>query len=551
MTAARYLIFIFAALVVSLGCAGAEPEIDDLNQGPSDVEHSEPDVGPSDTPASPDDDVDSEPEADTFPNGEPDADPAIDSGEQDADEPSPDADSETDVEEVDPCDECASHEVCDGFECIDLCSEQGRECGIASSEDGQVNCGDCPAGSCDDGQCPDLCSDFLAQCGEIYWSGVAHDCGSCSGTTRCMHNQCTSNQGLIDITAGRSHTCGLRPNGELRCWGRNENGQLGDASQPDDASTPAAVHQIHNAASVATLNNHSCAVLDDDHVHCWGRNESGQLGDGTVDDGSSPVQATNVTATAVATGGSHSCALLQAEKMLCWGDNDFGQRGTGETFSAPDHDKQRVLLPGGDELDEVAQISLGSGHSCALRRDNTLWCWGQNHNGQLGLGGSFDGPVFAEKLADLEAVQSVSAGFLHTCAIVVGGDVYCWGHGSFGALGDGEASDESSPVEVELDEPAIDVAAGRFHTCAAVESGDVYCWGRNDSGQIGQNTMSGQYDEPEQVFGVSDVHRVSAGGSHSCALDRSGSAYCWGDNDYGQLGDGTDTPRSSPVSVAQ
>ncbi len=555
---ARLRIWIFAALVTLMGCASVEQEVDD-SQGSSGANGGNLDAGDPDIPQEPDSTSNSDSDRDADVDPQPDPDTGNDDDAPDVDEANGDVatdaenegdvDVEMDVDVGDPCDACASYEVCDGTLCIDLCTEQERECGVATSEHGDIDCGDCPAGACDDGQCPDLCSDFLAECGEVYWSGVAHDCGSCSGTTRCMHNQCTSNEGFIDITAGRSHSCGLRPNGELRCWGRNEYGQLGDTNLPDDASSPSAVYQIHNAATVATLNNHSCTVLDDDHVHCWGRNESDQLGNGTLDNASSPVQATNVTATSVATGGSHSCALLQAEKMLCWGNNDFGQRGTGTSFGTPDHQKQRVLYQGGDEFDEVVQISLGSGHSCAVRRDNTLWCWGFNQSGQLGQGDNTDGPSFAELVSGMEAVQYVSAGFQHTCAITVGGDLYCWGRGGFGELGNGTGSDHFEPKQVELDEPVVDVASGRFHTCAAVESGDVYCWGRNDSGQIGQNTMSGQYDEPQWVSGVDDVHRVSAGGEHSCALDRGGNTHCWGGNEYGQLGDGTETPRSSPVSV--
>ncbi len=532
----RYKIYIaaLAALLIS-ACASADPEIDnndnDNNNDPDVIiiDDAGPETGPE---------IDADSGADTQPDIG--ADP-------DAEAP---ADADADTAPFDPCDECSDDEICTGVECLDPCEEQDRECGTAEWEGEQYDCGDCPAGGCDDGQCPDLCGDFYAECGEIHWNGLAHDCGECSNPPRCMHNQCTANSGFVDLAAGHSHSCATRPDGGVRCWGRNDDGQLGDTNT-EDASTPQWVHQLNDVTSLASRNHHTCAVRTDDHVYCWGRNGSYQLGDGSTEHASSPTEATGITATSVATGGSHTCALLQAEKISCWGDNEFGQLGRGTTSNQADESKQRVKVPTGEDFDDVVQISLGAGHTCAIRRDNTLWCWGQNNSGQLGHGDNHDGPRYAERVTAIDDVQQVSTGFHHTCAIRVGGDVLCWGHGSFGTLGDGEASNATSPVEVELPEPAIDIAAGRFHSCAALQSGEVYCWGRNDSGQIAQAPTGGQHNEPMPVADLDDVHRVVSGADHSCALERDGLAYCWGGNEHGQIGDGTESTRVFATSVEQ
>lgn len=522
-------VVVIVAAVALAACAGVEPELDDENGDAGGLDIGEPDV-------------------DAGPQPEPDA-PSDTDADLDTDPEPPDTNG--DGGEYDPCDDCASHEVCTGVECIDPCADQGQECGTLDFEGDQIECGDCPAGNCDDGKCPDLCDDFHAECGEVYWNGQAHDCGQCSSPPRCMHNRCTAGSGFIDIAAGHAHTCGLRPGGEVRCWGRNEAGQLGDQSFAD-ATEPQWVHQINNAAALATFGHHSCVARDDDHIYCWGRNTAGELGDGTTDDTATPVHATTAPGATVATGSSHTCALLQNEKMLCWGANYWGQLGNGDSGSEIDHAKVRVEqhLPN-VELDEVAAMSLGSGHSCAMRRDNTLWCWGQNQGGQLGLGDTSTGHTLAKHVSGLEPIHTVSAGFVHTCAIVVGGDLMCWGRGEDGKLGNGNATDHYAPGDVDLSAPVIDVATGESHTCAAVDSGEVYCWGNNEHGQLGRPESQAQIDVPMIVDGISNIHRVVAGANHSCALDTGGVAYCWGKNDRGQLGDSTKTDRDSPVVVGE
>ncbi len=443
---------------------------------------------------------------------------------------------------VDPCEDCADHEICFNDACVDPCVEAGAECGMAQFDGDQFDCGGCPAGACDEetNQCPDICGAFYAECGDIFWESSVYDCGNCAGSRRCRSNRCTDDAGYVAVAAGRAHTCAVTQQGSVQCWGRNDYGQLGNANLSQNSSSPVTVAHIGNASSLAGLNHHACVIRSGGDVSCWGHNSQGQLGDGTTEHSDVPVSADGVAAFSVATGGSHTCAIVDAERLRCWGDNDFGQLGNGTTSSEPHHDKDFVLRPG-DELASVVDLALGTAHTCAVRRDNDAFCWGANHSGQLGLGHTQDGPATAERIGDLGPVHTISAGFNHSCAIAVGGDVYCWGRGDDGQLGDGEATNSSRPVEVQLSAPAIAISTGRFHSCAVTDGGDVFCWGANSRGQMGQGTTVGHFETPVPVPDLGDVVSVAVGGAHSCALHRDGSLKCWGDNEYGQIGDGTDS----------
>lgn len=484
---------------------------------------------------------------------------AGDTGDRDATDGDDGDDSDTDADDGDTgdggdgCDDCRDDEQCVAGICVDLCAEQQYQCGQWEAQGHEIDCGSCPAGDCDDdGQCPDICEIYHAQCGELTWNGSAHGCGSCSGIDRCVNHQCTAGEGYLDVVAGHAHSCGLRPNGEVRCWGRNEDGQLGDNDQPQGAPTSQRVHDLLTATQVSSQNHHTCAVRDDEHVYCWGRGQQGRLGDGTTDDAPTPRRATEVFATKVAAGGSHSCALLESSKVLCWGDNGQGQLATGAHADDPsfDHDKRRALVATGDELVDIVDISAGSGHNCALRQDNTLWCWGLNNSGQLGQGDNFDAPAFATAVPDLEDIHQVNAGSLHTCATGAEGQLWCWGRGQDGQIGDGQTSPRYSPTPVDLAAPVIDVATGQFHTCAATADGTVYCWGRNSDGQLGQGMTGDPIAEPTEVANLENIHSVTAGAAHTCAVDRDGQAYCWGRNGDGQLGtDLVDENASLPQAV--
>ncbi len=532
--------FLLALLCLLMaGCATSEPEQITPDAGPGDPDVEHPDAnGDLDTG---DIDVDGGGDTDT---DEPDG------SEPDGGDAGPHADDGG----IDVCPGgCGPNEVCTDDGCVDLCAQESYQCGEWQIDGVDVDCGTCPTGVCDEGQCEDYCEEFSAQCGTVYWNGQGSECGACSGADQCRYNQCALPQGYVDLTAGFAHTCGLRPNGEARCWGENGQGQLGNNNMPNGSTSPSIVFGVNSAATLATMNGHSCVSRQDSQVRCWGAGGQGRLGNGETGDVGLPVETTGISAAdTVVTGGSHTCAVLNNGRLRCWGNNGQGQLGTGVILSNPtfDHQKSDVILQTGAPLQGVWEASLGSAFSCAVTRDNDAYCWGFNNNGQLGLGDNAAARRFATRVTALPPAYRVTAGSNHACAIVVGGDVYCWGRGSEGQVGDGLTSDRYSPTAVNLPEPAVSIAAGAFHTCAALADGQVYCWGDNGYGQVGQGSTGGHQATPAVVTGVSDVHVVVTGGDHSCALNRSGQVRCWGRNGAGQLGDGSNEHRSSPVLLA-
>ena len=304
------------------------------------------------------------------------------------------------------------------------------------------------------------------------------------------------------ISAGDKYSCVLLSDGSAKCWGQNTDGQLGDGTTTN-RSTPVVVSTLSGATAISVGGNHSCALLSGGTVECWGYNAYGQLGDGTTIDRSTPVVVSSLSGvTAIAIGAAHSCALLSDGTVKCWGLNTYGQLGNGTTASS----STPVAV---SSLSGVRSISLGVEHTCALLSAGTVNCWGRNHKGQLGNGTTSNSSTPVEVVSSLggsslSGSTSLSLGVDHSCVLLSTGTVNCWGQNAYGHLGDGTTSNSSTPVEVVL--------------------------------SLGGSSLSG-------------VTAVSLGSRHSCALLTGGTVKCWGWNDIGQLGDGTTTDRSTPVSV--
>lgn len=356
-----------------------------------------------------------------------------------------------------------------------------------------------------------------------------------------------------EIEAGGLHTCMVTAAGGAKCWGYNGFGQVGDGTSGTSRYVPLDVDGLTSGVSTVVAGQfHTCALTTDGDVKCWGANSEGQLGDGTNDPRNTPVTVdlgVGVTATAIAAGEYHTCAVLDDGGVKCWGRNGNGQLGNGQTTNS--NTPVDVCTDGptcSTLLDNITAIAPGQFHTCALNTAGGVQCWGYNVEGQLGDDGSiWQSLVPVQVLGLMSGVSSISAGLNHTCAIVSGG-AKCWGKNDQGQLGDNSIVNKLTPVDVEGLTSGVDsLEAGYQHTCAVTTSG-VKCWGYNASGQLGNNTTTGS-ETPVDVSGlISGVNAVTGGGEHSCALLSDGLVKCWGDNLYGQLGDGNaPTDSQSPV----
>jgi len=346
------------------------------------------------------------------------------------------------------------------------------------------------------------------------------------------------------VRAGGGHACLVRDGG-LWCWGRNDHGQVGDGSRTPRA-LPVRVPIAGTVTAVATGDAHTCAATKEGPVFCWGLDDAGQLGDLGGDEQGFPRQVPDVAnATALAAGKDFSCAVDgDTRTVRCWGDDSNGQLGDG--VAGPRRGPTTVA-----GLADVQAVAATWQHACArlgaTTNDKTLVCWGANDQAQIGDGGA-SGPRGLTDLTMLptpdaslpKPVTAVATGRGHTCAIASGG-LYCWGSNAQGQV---IAGQPGGPVEgprvleaIEFRDP-ISVAAGAEHTCLVHASGEINCWGANDSRQLEIGTPP-----------ISNAAAVVAGDDFSCALARDHALYCWGDNRFGQLAIGGGTIRSTPVQV--
>jgi len=354
------------------------------------------------------------------------------------------------------------------------------------------------------------------------------------------------------LALGFLHTCARQPTNGVLCWGTNRSGQLGEGrdggTRPQKALKPIAVPGLTDVTELAAGNNHTCALQKSGTVACWGLNTFGQLGDGTTTTWFAPVPVKDLgqPATALAAGLSFTCAVLADKTVKCWGANYGGQLGDGTTVTRGTPAPVR-------DLASVVSVSSASEHACAVHDGGTVSCWGRNTTGQLGNGTTNDSftPV---RLTSLTDIVQVAAAQKFTCARQRSGRVFCWGSNEYGQLGSGSTSAAANPspnVVVSLND-AVWIWAGFEHACAVRRSGAVACWGKADGGQIGNlpTASDASVPRPAAVLNLSGVRAVWTGGERSCALLDEGRAYCWGKNNEGQLGNGSDQPAYAPVPVS-
>lgn len=343
------------------------------------------------------------------------------------------------------------------------------------------------------------------------------------------------------VSSNLDSTCVLASNGTIRCWGLNDIGQLGDGTITNRA-TPVSVLGVSTAVSVSVGVNSSCALLSDGTIKCWGGNEVGEIGDGTTTNRSTPVSVLGVSnAVAVSVGESQACALLSDETIKCWGANNVLELGDGTTTnrSTP----VRVL-----GVSNAVAVSVGQLQTCAVLSDGTVKCWGQmgvglNDQGRMIFNSS--APVSISGVSNAVSVTNANGA---DCALLSDGTIKCWGNNFNGQLGDGSTQDSLTPVSVLDVSNAVSLSSGYGSDCAVLSDGTIKCWGDNSYGALGDGTNNNS-STPVTVTGVSNAVSVSHGGPVGCAVISDTSITCWGNNPWGFRGDGTISHQTTPITV--
>jgi len=342
--------------------------------------------------------------------------------------------------------------------------------------------------------------------------------------------------GVVAMAMGTSHVCARLESGELRCWGGLSGEELGNGI-PSRRSAPVNVVGIDEGSSaIAVGDSHACATTSAGEVKCWGDNWYGKLGDDTHTPHIVPAAVLGLGegagAGAISAGSAHTCTRKAGGAAVCWGAGDYGQVGAGFDGNYPYAAPVSGLSTG------TARVTAGANHSCAVTDAGGVKCWGLNNAGQLGDGTTDSQPAPVDVVGLASGISFVAAGYDHTCAITTLGSVKCWGSNDGGQLGESTTDWQSTPIDVVgLDAIAVAIAAGNSETCVVTDAGVVKCWGLGSSVPA---VVAGL---------ESNISAVSVGNQHACALSRTGGLKCWGHNAEGQLGDGTLEDRAMPVDV--
>jgi alpha-tubulin suppressor-like RCC1 family protein len=350
----------------------------------------------------------------------------------------------------------------------------------------------------------------------------------------------------MQVGAGAGHSCALTTAREVLCWGENSGGELGN---PNGGRIATRVSGLDDAQAIAVGFRHSCALRYDGSVRCWGFNNYGQLGDGSTENRGTPVAVVLSTeAKAISAGGFHTCAELIDGTLRCWGANYSGQLGDNTTVNKTT--PAIVALPG--TALPVAATSAGLEHTCVVDKNFAAWCWGANGIGQLGDGSHVSSavPVLLPQLS--EGVKGISAGYSFSCGIHFGGS--CWGLNASGNLGYGGTANQDLPIGVSGIGDILRIVAGGNHACAQDFDGVIYCWGSNNYGQIGDGTRTTRYTAvmAPQLSGNGTplpATSLATGRDHTCIVVNGGAVRCWGFNFNGQLGDGSTVDSATPVNA--
>jgi alpha-tubulin suppressor-like RCC1 family protein len=458
-----------------------------------------------------------------------------------------------------------------GFNCGELLSV------LVTAPDGSTRSGDGTGTAGPDSVVTDDNGSFALR---YHLSGALADGSSYEGQLGIYRVELRDGSGTVLVEtrfsdAGGTLSCALTTGGSVKCWGHNGSGQLGNGSYTDSAIPVDVAGLTSGVVQITVGFQHACALTSTGGVKCWGLNAEGQLGNGTFTTSppygiATPVDVIGLTSDVaqVAAGFYHTCAMTTGGGAKCWGRNDTGQMGNGTfTTSAPYGIATPVDVSG--LTNGVAQISGGGYHTCAVTMGGGVKCWGDNSSGQLGFGTvtiplppsvspqESATPVDVSTLTS--GVAQIGAGGAHTCAVTTSGAAKCWGYSFWGQLGYGYGGTSRyislTPLDVSgLMSGVARITAGGYHTCAVTTVGGAKCWGYTVHGQLGNGVTvvpeNGIFFPVDVSTLTSGVAQISAGYFHTCAVTTAGGAKCWGYNGDGALGDGTFMSRATPVDVS-
>ena len=373
------------------------------------------------------------------------------------------------------------------------------------------------------------------------------------------------------FSSGYYHACVIASDNKLYCWGRNHRGQLGNNSTAD-SSKPVAVNMTGVLAGktikqISSGAYHTCVVASDDNAYCWGENMKGQLGNNSTANSSVPVKVDTSGALAgktikqISTGHYHTCAVASDDKIYCWGENNNGELGNGSTVDSrvPVAVNMTGVLAG----ETIKQISTGpSYHTCVIASDDKIYCWGENNNGELGNGSTVDSrvPVAVNMTGVLagKTIKQMSVGTYNTCVIASDDKVYCWGSNAYGQVGNNSLTDSTVPVAVNATgvlagKTIKQISVGHHRACVIASDDKMYCWGNNMGGALGNgSTADSHIPVSVNMSGVlagKVIRRISIGAFHTCVDATDNKIYCWGSNNYGQLGNNSTANSGVPTTI--
>jgi len=331
--------------------------------------------------------------------------------------------------------------------------------------------------------------------------------------------------GIAEVATAMNTTCARLADGTVRCWGMNGDGELGTGAGVASRANPEPVAGVSGATSLVAGRNHFCALVQDGAVTCWGDNQFGELGDGSLSDRFTPVSVFGLYgATAIAAGSRHTCAVVSNGEVQCWGSNWSGELGYGVDADLSAVPAQVLGLSG------VTSVAAGDGSTCVVVVGGAVGCWGDNITGQLGDGTLTD-RAWADSALVSRPASKVSSGGQVACAILVNGQAECWGSNAGYPLGTDEVDHSKVPRPLPNLTSIAQISIGPVgDVCALLTDSAVTCWGVNSSGRLGFES-SFIWPRPGTVA-LTGATQIAVGGDHTCARMADSTVRCWGSN-YG------------------